>query len=60
MRINKLDLVNFRCFEKYEITLSDRLTLLIGDNGSGKTAILDGLAIAAGAFFISYSRYKIQ
>jgi len=43
MRINKLELSNFRCFEQYELELADRFTLLIGDNGSGKTAILDAL-----------------
>ena len=48
MRIKKLELHNFRCFENYELELADRFTLLIGDNGSGKTAILDALAIAAG------------
>ena len=44
MRINKLKLSNFRCFETYEMELSERFTLLIGDNGSGKTAILDAIA----------------
>ncbi|NOV28561.1 AAA family ATPase [Methylomonas sp. ZR1] len=53
MKINKLILNNFRCFEKYEIDFSDRFTLLIGDNGSGKTAILDALAIAVSKFLES-------
>ncbi len=48
MRIKKLELHNFRCFENYELELADRFTLLIGDNGSGKTAVLDALAVAAG------------
>jgi predicted ATP-binding protein involved in virulence len=45
MKIDQLTLRNFRCFDKYEINLSDKFTLLIGDNGSGKTAILDALKI---------------
>ncbi len=52
MKINQLALQNFRCFEEYELKLGNRFTLLIGDNGSGKTAILDALAIAAGAFLL--------
>lgn len=50
MRIKKLELHNFRCFEHYELELAERFTLLIGDNGSGKTAVLDALAISTNAF----------
>ncbi|ASF45601.1 AAA family ATPase [Methylovulum psychrotolerans] len=49
MRISKLELMDFRCFQHYELMLADRFTLLIGDNGSGKTAILDALAISMGS-----------
>lgn len=52
MKIKKLKLCNFRCFKEYELELDDRFTLLIGDNGSGKTAILDGLSVAVGAFLL--------
>src|SRR5579883_2256488 len=52
MRIDRLELENFRCFSRYEIALAPRFTLLIGDNGSGKTAMLDALAVAAGSFFL--------
>ncbi|QPK65117.1 AAA family ATPase [Methylomonas sp. LL1] len=50
MKINKLTLENFRCFAKYELSLSDRITLLIGNNGAGKTAILDALASTISEF----------
>lgn len=53
MKINKLELINFRCFKKYKLDLSNhRFTLLIGDNGSGKTAILDALTVAAGCYLL--------
>ena len=52
MKINKLKLLNFRCFEEYQIELSDRFTLLVGDNGSGKTTILDALAISTDGFLL--------
>jgi len=52
VKIKKLKLHSFRCFKEYELELDDRFTLLIGDNGSGKTAILDGLAVAVGAFLL--------
>jgi len=50
MKIHELTLENFHGFEKRHITFSDQFTVLIGDNGSGKTAVLDGLAVALGSF----------
>ncbi|NEP61706.1 MAG: AAA family ATPase [Symploca sp. SIO2G7] len=54
MKIEKLTVKNFRCFESFELQLDDRCTVLIGNNGSGKTALLDALAIAAGSWFIDF------
>ncbi len=45
MKIHRLELKNFRCFEQLELTFGDRFTLLAGDNGSGKSAVLEGLAL---------------
>lgn len=56
MKINKLELLYFRCFKEYQLELSDRFTLLIGDNGKGKTAILDALAIIASEFIEGFPR----
>lgn len=44
MIFKTLEIKNFRCFEALQLELSERFTLLIGDNGSGKTAILDAFA----------------
>jgi predicted ATP-binding protein involved in virulence len=56
MKIKKLQLHNFRCFKEYELEFSDRFTLLIGDNGSGKTAILDTLVLAFSEFLEGFPR----
>lgn len=45
MRLKKVTLKNFRCFENLELDLHPRLTVIVGKNGGGKTAILDGLAL---------------
>lgn len=50
MQISRLTLANFRCFEHIELSLNPSWTLLLGNNGAGKTAILEGLAVALGAF----------
>ena len=49
MKILELTLHNFRGFSEKTLKLSEQFTLLIGDNGTGKTAILDALAVGAGA-----------
>lgn len=45
MRLKKIRLENFRCYESLTLNLHPRLTVLVGKNGAGKTAILDALAI---------------
>jgi len=45
MKINRIILENFKCFENEEFELSAPYTLIIGDNGKGKTAILDAIAV---------------
>jgi len=45
-QVNSLHLKNFRAFEELELTFGREVTLLIGRNGSGKTTVLDALAIA--------------
>ena len=48
MRIEQLHIQNFKCFEDQILDLDPRFTLLVGDNGAGKTTVLDALAVAAG------------
>lgn len=45
MHLKNLILRNFRCFEKLDLDLHPRLTVLVAENGAGKTAILDAIAI---------------
>jgi predicted ATP-binding protein involved in virulence len=61
MKIHQLEVKNFRGFEHETFHFSDRFNLLIGDNGTGKTAVLDALAIAAGTFSSKFvgSRHDI-
>jgi predicted ATP-binding protein involved in virulence len=54
MRVYRLMLKNFCCFENRELHLADQFNLLIGDNGSGKTSILNGLAVGLGTLFLGF------
>lgn len=50
LRIDRLTLHNFRCFAECTIDLHPELTVLVAENGRGKTALLDALGIALGTF----------
>jgi predicted ATP-binding protein involved in virulence len=52
MKIRQLELQNFRCFDQKTFEFSDQFNVIIGDNATGKTAILDAVAIGAGSFFL--------
>lgn len=55
MKIQELYLENFHGFENRYINFSEQFTVLIGDNGTGKTAVLDGLAVALGSFLSGFN-----
>lgn len=48
MKLKSIELENFRSWSQSNISLGSRLTLFIGENGSGKTAVLDAIAIGLG------------
>ncbi|MEG1602450.1 MAG: AAA family ATPase [Cloacibacillus sp.] len=50
MRLSNVCVKNFRCFEDISLDLSGSLTILVGNNGAGKSALLDAIAIGLGAF----------
>lgn len=58
MRINNIRLRNYRCFEDIRLELHDKFNLIVGINGTGKTAILEALRIAIGSLFLSVDKYK--
>jgi len=45
IKIKKFRVKNFRGFKDKEFIFSDHFNLLLGDNGSGKTAVLDALSL---------------
>jgi predicted ATP-binding protein involved in virulence len=52
MRIDRLDVENFKCFAKQSFELHPRMTVFVGENGTGKTAVLDALAVAASVWLV--------
>ena len=52
MRIDRLELRNFKKFAAFDLDLHRQFTLLIGENGAGKTSVLDALAVALGVWLV--------
>jgi predicted ATP-binding protein involved in virulence len=52
MRIDRLTVRNFKKFEEQTFTLHPEFTLLIGENGSGKTSVLDALAVSLAVWLV--------
>lgn len=55
MYIKKLQLKNFRCYETLEIDFEKELTAIVGENGRGKTAIFDGIAICLEPYLSTFT-----
>lgn len=52
MRIDRLIVDNFKGFAHREISFHPQWNLVVGENGSGKTSVLDALSIAVGSWFL--------
>lgn len=48
LMINEIEIKNFRGFSQASVSDCRRINILVGDNGSGKTALLEGAFLAAG------------
>lgn len=46
MHLKEVEITNFRCFEHLKMDFHPRMTVIVGANGAGKTALLE--AVAAG------------
>ena len=53
MYISRLCLQNYRCYDNFEIDFNKELTVIVAENGKGKTAILDAVAVALSLIHIS-------
>jgi predicted ATP-binding protein involved in virulence len=58
LTINRIKLNNFRSFVELEVDLDPRLTVLVANNGQGKTAVLEALAIALGPYVGAFDEGK--
>lgn len=45
MKINKLKIINYKLFQNVTIEMNDNINIFVGENDSGKTTILEALAM---------------
>lgn len=60
MYLSSLNIKNFRCFDgsEHKITFKNGLTILVGENDSGKSAIMDAIKIVLGTTDLNW--YRIE
>jgi len=49
LMFNSIEINNFRCFKDVSISDLSRINVIVGDNGSGKTALLESIWLMSGA-----------
>jgi len=55
MHLKNITLENYRCFDRLSVPLHPRLTVLVAENGGGKTSVLDGIAAGLAPVVRSFS-----
>lgn len=60
MRIDRLNVANFRGFAQRELMLHPEFNLVIGENGTGKTSVLEALSVAVGSWFLGLRGYDTR
>lgn len=51
--LEKVNIKNYKAIEEIDIDLKPGINLLIGDNGAGKTSVLEGIAVALSGLFVN-------
>lgn len=52
MKLKNIKIINYRCFKEADIDFDEHVTLIVGKNGVGKTAILDAVAVSVSTFLL--------
>lgn len=60
MRIDRLHIKNFKGFKDDEFSFHPQFNLIIGENGTGKTSLLDALSVALGSWFLGIRGYDTR
>lgn len=57
LRIEDLHIINYRGFSEKIVKLNPRMNVFAGENGSGKTTVLEAACVSLGAYLASFKKY---
>lgn len=60
MQLQAIDIKNFRGIDHCHLTFKPGFNLLIGENGCGKTSILEAIAVGMGGFITGIANAKVE
>ncbi len=55
--ITELELTNFRKYDHAHFNLNPQMNVFVGKNGSGKTSVLEAIAVMLGAYLAAFKKY---
>lgn len=56
MKLNQLTVKNFRCYKDQQFSFHPQFNLVVGQNATGKTAVLDAVSIAIASWLIGFKK----
>ena len=56
MRLDRLTVKNFRCYEEQTFNFHPNVNLIVGQNAAGKTAVLDAAAVAIATWLLGFKK----
>ncbi|RLV58253.1 ATPase [Parashewanella curva] len=60
MKLETLNLQNFRCYQDRQFVFHPNVNLVVGRNAAGKTALLDAISIAMATWLIGFKKKKLD
>jgi len=58
MIIKKIDIKNFKSYKNFCLSFEDDVNVIVGNNGFGKTALLDAIAVSLGGYLSALDSIK--
>ena len=59
MKLNNIHIHNFKCYDDLTIShLHPRMNIVIGNNGTGKSSLLEAIRVLIGSLYLKYDKYE--